>query len=211
MTFQSQPKHDAATAQRTSTPAFSVCVFCGSKPGTDAAYAKAARQVGEWIARHNGQLVYGGGHSGLMGLTADAALRGGGRVVGVIPQGLVDKEWAHRGCTELHIVQSMHERKKMMAERADAFIALPGGIGTLEELFEVWTWRQLGYHDKPIGLLNTAGYYDGLLEFMATAVKQQFLSSLQMDLIHCHADADTLLRDLVQSAGLGTAVSLSQI
>ena len=211
MTIQSQSKPDAAPAQRTTPPAFSVCVYCGSKPGTDAAYAKAARQVGEWIARHNGQLVYGGGHGGLMGLTADAALRAGGRVVGVIPKGLVDKEWAHRGCTELHIVQSMHERKKMMAERADAFIALPGGIGTLEELFEVWTWRQLGYHDKPIGLLNTAGYYDGLLEFMATAVKQQFLSSLQMDLIHCHADADTLLRDLVQSAGLGGAVSLSQI
>jgi uncharacterized protein (TIGR00730 family) len=105
----------------------------------------------------------------------------------------------------------MHERKKMMAERADAFVALPGGIGTLEELFEVWTWRQLGYHDKPIGLLNTAGYYQGLLDFLATAVKQQFLGSRQMELIQCHSDANTLLSNLVQSIALGTAVSVNQI
>jgi len=194
-----------------SKPAFSICVYCGSKPGTDPLFAQAAVDVGQWIAAHGGQLVYGGGSGGLMGIVADATLAAGGRVVGIIPKALVEKEWAHHGCTELHVVENMHERKRMMAERADAFLALPGGIGTLEELFEVWTWRQLGYHDKPIGLLNTAGYYDGLLAFLQHAVASQFLGDWQMGLVHVSAATQTLLGELVQSAGLTHPSQLDQI
>ena len=182
-------------------PAFSVCVYCGSRPGENPAFADAAKAVGTWIGRHGGQLVYGGGRSGLMGTVAEATLQAGGRVVGVIPQALVDKELANRACDELHIVQTMHERKAMMAERSDAFIALPGGIGTFEELFEVWTWRQLGYHDKPLGLLNVAGYYDGLTGFLNHSVASGFMGEWQMGLLHASADAEALLRTLVQSAG----------
>jgi hypothetical protein len=183
-------------------PAFSLCVYCGSKPGLDPAYAKAATEVGTWIGQHGGQLVYGGGRGGLMGIVADATLRAGGQVVGIIPQALVDREWAHRGCTELHIVDTMHERKRMMAERSDAFLAMPGGIGTLEELFEVWTWQQLGYHNKPIGLLNVADYYRGLLQFMDHSVAQGFLAVPQRELIAVNADPAALLPVLVQAAGL---------
>ncbi|MCW5222997.1 LOG family protein [Verminephrobacter aporrectodeae] len=186
-------------------PAFSLCVYCGSRPGADPAFAQAAQAVGRWIGAHGGQLVYGGGSSGLMGVVAEAARLAGGRVVGVIPQTLVDKELANRRCDELHIVQTMHERKAMMAERSDAFVALPGGIGTFEELFEVWTWRQLAYHDKPLGLLNVAGYYDGLMGFLRTSVASGFMSEWQMDLLHAATDAEALLRSLVQSAGPGQA------
>ena len=182
-------------------PAFSVCVYCGSRPGENPAFAEAATAVGTWIGRHGGQLVYGGGRSGLMGTVAEATRQAGGRVVSVIPQALVDKELANRACDELHIVQTMHERKAMMAERSDAFIALPGGIGTFEELFEVWTWRQLGYHDKPLGLLNVAGYYDGLTGFLNHSVASGFMGEWQMGLLHASADAEALLRTLVQSAG----------
>lgn len=192
-------------------PAFSLCVYCGSRPGVDPAWAEQAAIVGQWIASHGGELVYGGGHNGLMGIVADAALQAGGRVVGVIPQALVDKEFAHRGCTELHIVQTMHERKHMMAERCDAFLALPGGIGTLEEFFEVWTWRQLGYHDKPIGLLNHRGYYDGLLQFLQQTVSSGFMGPWQMDLVQVGQTPDPLLKSLIQGAGLSTAVGLDQI
>jgi uncharacterized protein (TIGR00730 family) len=164
-------------------PSFSLCVYCGSKPGTDPNFTQAAMEVGTWIGRHGGQLVYGGGRNGLMGITADATLAAGGRVIGVIPRALVEKEWAHTGCTELHIVETMHERKQMMAEKADAFVALPGGIGTFEEFFEVWTWRQLGYHNKPIGLLNTAGYYDPMLSFLSSVVQREFMGEWQMELI----------------------------
>jgi uncharacterized protein (TIGR00730 family) len=180
------------------SPAFSVCVYCGSRTGLNPDFAEAAQEVGTWIGRHGGQLVYGGGRSGLMGLVADATLRAGGRVIGVIPKTLVDKECAHRDCTELHIVDTMHDRKRMMAERADVFLALPGGIGTFEELFEVWTWRQLGYHDKPIGILNTAGYFDRLLAFLESSVEQQFMGNWQMDLIRSGANSETLLQELVQ-------------
>jgi uncharacterized protein (TIGR00730 family) len=146
-----------------------------------------------------------------MGLVADATLAAGGRVIGIIPKALVEKEWAHHGCTELHIVDNMHERKRMMAEYADAFLALPGGIGTLEELFEVWTWRQLGYHDKPIGLLNTAGYYNGLLAFLHNAVAHQFLGDWQMGLIRASDEPEYLLGELVQAAGLSHTSQLDQI
>jgi len=192
-------------------PAFSLCVYCGSKPGTDPLYAEAAVAVGQWIAQHGGQLVYGGGSGGLMGIVANATLAAGGQVVGIIPKALVEKEWAHHGCTELHVVDNMHDRKRMMAERADAFVALPGGIGTLEEFFEVWTWRQLGYHDKPIGLLNTSGYYDGLLAFLNTAMAQQFMGDWQMGLVRADAAPQTLLRELIQSAGPSIATQLDQI
>ncbi len=184
-----------------SKPAFSLCVYLGSRPGVNPLFEQAAIQVGEWIGKHGGQLVYGGGRSGLMGTVAEATRRAGGRVVGVIPQALVDKEHANHACDELHIVQNMHERKAMMAERCDAFMALPGGIGTFEELFEVWTWRQLGYHDKPIGLLNTDGYYDNLLTFLGTSVQSGLMGEWQMGLIETHADAAVLLPSLVEAAG----------
>jgi len=184
------------------TPAFSLCVYCGSRPGADPAFAETARQVGRWIGEHGGQLVYGGGRNGLMGIVADATLTAGGRVVGVIPKALVEKEWAHTGCTELHIVDTMHERKRIMAEHADAFLSLPGGIGTLEEFFEVWTWRQLGYHAKPVGLLNMGGYYNDLLAFLNASVKSGFMSDWQMELIHVDSELEALLEQLVQVAGM---------
>ncbi|MBC7600607.1 MAG: TIGR00730 family Rossman fold protein [Polaromonas sp.] len=193
-------------------PAFSLCVYCGSRPGTDPAFAETARQVGQWIGAHDGQLVYGGGRNGLMGIVADATLAAGGRVIGVIPKALVEKEWAHTGCTELHIVDTMHERKRIMAEHADAFLSLPGGIGTLEEFFEVWTWRQLGYHAKPVGLLNLNGYYDHLLGFLHTSVQNGFMSDWQMELIHVGAEPIALLEQLVQVAGMAPeSLRLDQI
>ncbi|MDP3836162.1 MAG: TIGR00730 family Rossman fold protein [Hydrogenophaga sp.] len=194
-----------------SSPAFSLCVYCGSRPGAHPAFIDTARAVGHWIGSHGGQLVYGGGRNGLMGVVAEATLAAGGRVVGIIPKALVEKEWAHHGCTELHVVDTMHERKRLMAERADAFLALPGGIGTFEEFFEVWTWRQLGYHDKPVGLLNVAGYYDGLMAFLRTGVEEQFMGSWQMELIRMGDDAATLLPDLVQAAGLSPAARIEAI
>lgn len=151
---------------------------------------------------HGGQLVYGGGRNGLMGTVADATMAAGGRVIGVIPKALVEKEWAHNGCTELHIVENMHERKRIMAENADAFIALPGGIGTLEEFFEVWTWRQLGYHNKPVGLLNLNGYYDSLLGFLDSSVSSGFMTGRLMELIQTGSDTETLLAALIQAAGM---------
>lgn len=181
-------------------PAFSICVYCGSRPGTNPAFAEAANAVGQWIGRHAGQLVYGGGRSGLMGIVADATRLAGGRVVGVIPQSLVDKELANTSCDELHIVQTMHERKHLMAERADAFLALAGGIGTFEELFEAWTWRQLGYHGKPVGVLDTAGYYGRMIEFLNDSVQAGFMSAGQMELIRIGDIAEPLLAQLVSEA-----------
>lgn len=185
--------------------AFSVCVYCGSRSGASPAYEQIARLVGTLIGRKGWQLVYGGGRAGLMGCIADATLAAGGTAVGVIPQALLERELGHRGLTELHIVQTMHERKKMMAERADAFLALPGGIGTFEELFEVWTWRQLGYHDKPLGLLNAGGYYDGLLAFMRHTMQQGFVSPPQVDLLQVDHQAEALLDRLARLAAGATA------
>jgi hypothetical protein len=146
-----------------------------------------------------------------MGIVADATLEAGGRVIGVIPKALVEKEWANHDCSELHVVDTMHERKRLMAEHADAFLALPGGIGTFEEFFEVWTWRQLGYHDKPVGLLNMAGYYDGLIGFLQSSVKQDFMGDWQMDLIRIGSDPESLLGDLIQASGLSAAPRLEDI
>ena len=153
----------------------SVCVFCGSNGGADPAYVEAARRVGVGLAERGLRLVYGGGRVGMMGAVADAALASGGEVVGVIPEQIVALEIGHRGLDDLRVVGSMHERKALMAELADAFIALPGGIGTFEELFEVFTWAQLGLHRKPLGLLDVAGYYAPLEAMLDHAVEQRFL------------------------------------
>ena len=183
-------------------PNFSVCVYCGSRPGNDPVYAEAARATGQWIGEHGGQLVYGGGRNGLMGIVAEATQAAGGRVVGIIPKALVDLEQANTHCDELHVVDTMHERKALMADRSDAFIALPGGIGTFEELFEVWTWRQLRYHDKAIGVLNVAGYYDALLVFLANSVRAGFMSEAQMTLFKSDTAVEPLMRAVVQAAGV---------
>lgn len=182
-------------------PNFSLCVFCGSKSGNDPAWMALARNVGTWIGSRAGQLVYGGGRQGLMGALADATMAAGGRVVGVMPDALVAREWAHDGCHELLRVGTMHERKRIMAERADAFLALPGGIGTFEEFFEAWTWRQLGYHSKPVGLLNADGYYDALLSFLQQTVHAGFMEPSQVQLLKVGEDSESLLTELVQGAG----------
>jgi len=160
-----------------------VCVFCGSSSGARAEYARAAAETGELIARRGLGLVYGGGHVGLMGVVADAALRTGGRVVGVITQSLKDHEVAHTGLTELHVVRTMHERKALMASLSDGFLVLPGGIGTLEEFFEVWTWGQLGEHAKPVGLVNAGGYYDGLVRFLDAMRAEGFLKPKHREML----------------------------
>jgi uncharacterized protein (TIGR00730 family) len=183
----------------------SVCVYCGSRPGEDARYAEHARAVGRLIGERGWRLVYGGGKVGLMGEVADATLAAGGQVLGVIPESLMRREVGHAGLTELHVVSTMHQRKQMMAEQADVFLALPGGIGTFEELFEVWTWRQLGYHDKPVGLLNTAGYYDPLITFIQQSVEQGFLSADQQAVLQVGTDPAHLLDRLAAQAGGATA------
>jgi hypothetical protein len=161
--------------------------------------------VGTEIGRRGWQLVYGGGNVGLMGKVADAALAAGARVIGVIPRTLLEREVGHRNLTELHVVETMHERKRMMAERAHAFLALPGGIGTLEELFEVWTWRHLGYHDQPVGVLDVEGYWRGLLDFMSSTQQEGFVSASQLDSLHSDTDATRLLDALARGAKAATA------
>lgn len=183
----------------------SLCVYCGSRTGADPAYRDAAVAVGTLIGRGGWQLVYGGGRAGLMGLVADAALAANARVVGVIPSSLMERELGHVGLHELHVVETMHERKHMMAERSDAFLALPGGIGTFEELFEVWTWRQLGYHDKPLGLLNVGGYYDTLLDFLDLTERQGFVNSAQRQLLQVDSEPERLLATLGNLARGATA------
>jgi uncharacterized protein (TIGR00730 family) len=152
-----------------------LCVFCGSNAGQDPVYLETARSQGEALAKNGIELVYGGASVGLMGAVADAVLGSGGHVIGVMPQALVDKEIAHTSLSDLRVVGSMHERKALMAELADGFIALPGGLGTFEELFEVWTWAQLGYHKKPCALLNVAGFYDKLAHFLDDVVERGFV------------------------------------
>jgi len=152
-----------------------LCVFCGSKPGDNPAYAEAAAELGRKLAEQKIGLVYGGASVGLMGAIADATLQAGGDAIGVIPQSLVDKEIAHPDLTQMHVVSGMHERKALMADLSDGFIALPGGIGTLEELFEIWTWAQLGMHNKPCVLLNVAGYYNQLIGFLDQMTQAGYL------------------------------------
>ncbi len=183
----------------------SVAVYCGSRFGDRPAYTQTARTVGRLIAEAGGSVVYGGGRVGLMGTVADSALAAGGRVVGMIPQALMDREVGHAGLSELHVVQTMHERKQLMAERADAFMALPGGIGTLEEIYEVWSWQQLGYHDKPVALLNVEGYYDALLEFMRVSHERGFVSAPQYHALLVDDDPARLLARVGEAAAKATA------
>lgn len=185
--------------QANPTP-FTVCVYCGSRHGARPGYTTAAQALGRAVGERGWQLVYGGGNVGLMGEVADAALAAGARVIGVIPDSLKRREVGHSGLHELHVVPTMHLRKQMMAERASAFVALPGGIGTLEELYEVWTWRQLGYHDQPIGLLNTEGYYDELLRFMDRSVAEGFLGAEQRQNLLVYAEPLALLEALAGAA-----------
>ncbi|KAM3090776.1 TIGR00730 family Rossman fold protein [Phormidesmis sp. 146-35] len=170
-----------------------ICVFCGSSMGANPAYQLAAQQLGETLATKGLTLVYGGGNVGLMGVVADATLAAGGQVIGVIPKFLVDKELAHQKLTALHVVNSMHDRKALMARLSDGFIALPGGYGTLEEFCEVLTWAQLGLHQKPHGLLNIEGYYDALLTFFDHAVNEKLVRSVHRSLVLESSDPQSLL------------------
>jgi uncharacterized protein (TIGR00730 family) len=171
----------------------SVCVFCGSNSGDRPAYTRAAEQLGAAIAGRGLNLVYGGAHVGLMGAVADAALAAGGKVIGVMPTALVEKEVAHDGLTELHEVHSMHERKALMADLSDGFAALPGGAGTLEEVFEVWTWGQLGYHRKPVGFVNIDGYFDRLFEFLDHQCEERFMRKEHRNMLIAEAEPQRLL------------------
>jgi uncharacterized protein (TIGR00730 family) len=173
-------------------------VFCGSSTGRHPAFADSARILATELARRDIEIVYGGGNIGLMGVVADAALAAGGCVTGVIPQGLVSRELAHPGLTTLHVVHSMHERKALMAELADGFVALPGGFGTLEEFCEVVTWTQLGIHQKPCGLLNVGGYYDGLLAFLAHALQEEFVKATHFEIVVASDDPNDLLERVLR-------------
>jgi len=170
-----------------------ICVYCGSSPGSDPGHRAAAVNLGTLLATRGIGVVYGGGNIGLMGAVADAALSAGGEVIGVIPSALMDKELGHRGVTKLHVVASMHERKQLMADLSDGFITLPGGIGTLEELFETFTWLQLGFHDKPVGMLNVGGFYDHLLAFLHHATAQKFMRDSHLASLLVEGDAVALL------------------
>jgi uncharacterized protein (TIGR00730 family) len=174
----------------------SICVFCGSNAGAQPAYVETAEAVGRGLAERGVRLVYGGGKVGMMGAVADAARFAGGEVIGVMPQAIVDREIAHTGLDDLRVVGSMHERKALMAELSDAFIALPGGVGTLEELFEVYTWAQLGIHKKPIGLLDVAGYYRPLVTFLDHSVRERFVRPSTRSLLAVADDLDGLLAAL---------------
>ena len=171
----------------------SICVFCGSNDGDHPGYSEAAADLGSAIARRGLTLVYGGAHVGLMGTLADATLAGGGSVVGVMPLALVEKEIAHQGLTEFREVESMHERKQTMADLADGFVALPGGVGTLEEIFEVWTWGQLGHHSKPVGFLNARNYFDRLLAFLDHQANERFMRQAHRDMLIVETDPDRML------------------
>ncbi len=180
-----------------------VCVFCGSSSGRGDAYLRAASAVGAALATRQLTLVYGGAHVGTMGAVANGCLEAGGQVIGVMPQRLADREVAHRGLTQLHIVDSMHTRKALMAEMSDAFIALPGGFGTYDELFEILTWAQIGLHQKPVGLLNLDGFYTPLLQFLEGAVTAGFVAPRHRALLHVAETAEALLQQLeaAQDAG----------
>lgn len=182
----------------------SLCVYCGSSPGLFPEYREVALRFGRLLAAKQISLVYGGGNVGLMGAVADGALAAGGKVIGVIPEMLVGKELAHRGLTALHVVASMHERKTLMADLSDAFVALPGGIGTMEEIFEVSTWTQLGFHAKPCGFLNVAGFYDPLWVFLRSLVAQRFLKEDFLASLPMESDPEILLQrfEADQSAGV---------
>ena len=176
----------------------SICAFCGSRPGANPAYRAAAEALGQLLAERGIELIYGGGNIGLMGIVADACLAAGGKVVGVIPRALLEWEVGHEGLTRLEVVDSMHTRKARMAELADGFIALPGGLGTFEELFEILTWAQLGFHTKPVGLLDTAGYYRPLLQMIERGVDEGFMKAENRGLLLAEDNLFALLRAMAQ-------------
>ena len=184
---------------------FSICVYCGARAGNDPRHAEAARQLGRAIGERGFRLVYGGGRAGLMGEVADAALAAGGQVLGIIPRRLVARELGHPGIQELRVVDTMHDRKLQMAQAADAFVAMAGGIGTLEELFETWTWQQLGYHARPIGLLDTAGFYTPLQALLAHTRDAGFVEAETVARLHVESDATRLL-DVLQAAAAASGV-----
>ncbi len=171
----------------------SICIYCGSSSGRLEAYSTAASELAQALVSRNIRLVYGGAGIGLMGRVADEVLKLGGQAIGIIPKALAHKEVAHKNLTELHVTDSMHERKMLMAELSDGFIALPGGIGTLEELFEIWTWAQLGFHNKPCGLLNVEGYYDLLIGFLDHVAAEQFFKKDHHALLLVETNPDVLL------------------
>jgi len=173
-----------------------IAIYCGSSSGADPVYAAAAAHVGSFLAQAGIGIVYGGGRVGLMGVLADAALAGGGEVLGVIPHRLEERELAHRGLTELYVVDSMHARKMLMAQLADAFVALPGGFGTLEELFEVTTWNQIGFHTKPVGIVNIADYFDPLIRFIDNAEAAGFIRAPHRGILHAAPTIESLLQTL---------------
>jgi uncharacterized protein (TIGR00730 family) len=177
-------------------PVERICVFCGASPGARPEYREATEELARLLTAEGIGVVYGGGGVGLMGVLADAVLAAGGEPTGVIPHPLVDREIAHRDVPDMRVVESMHERKALMAELADAFVALPGGIGTLEELFEVYTWAQLGLHRKPCALLNVEGYYDGVADFLAHAVEERFLREETRELLMIETDPAALIERL---------------
>jgi uncharacterized protein (TIGR00730 family) len=170
-----------------------LCIFCGSSHGGNPAYAEAAKNLGGELARSGIALVYGGGNVGLMGVIADAVLAGGGEVIGVIPEALMAKELGHRGIQDLRVVKTMHERKALMAELSDGFIAMPGGIGTFEEFFEIVTWAQLGFHSKPCALLNVNGFYDPLLRLVDHAIEERFIKASQRQILIVESETNALL------------------
>jgi uncharacterized protein (TIGR00730 family) len=185
-----------------------LAIYCGSATPTDPVFVESARTVGRALAERGIGVVYGGGRLGLMGAVADAALAAGGEVIGVIPQALVDAEVAHRGCTELHVVGTMHERKQAFTDLSDGFVTLPGGTGTMDELWEAMSWAQIGYHAKPVGLLNVAGFYDGLIAFVQTMGNVGFLRPQHRGLLIV---SDTLDDLLVRMAAFTPAVTVGQI
>jgi uncharacterized protein (TIGR00730 family) len=194
----------------------SLCVYCGSSFGKDTVYADAARLLAKEMVAQDIGLVYGGGKVGLMGVIADEVLKLGGVATGIIPQALFEKEVGHTGLTELRVVQDMHERKALMAELADGFVALPGGIGTLEELFEILTWAQLGFHQKPVGVLNVNGFYDGLIAFLQMQVAQGFVKDKQAALLLHESSAPALITRMrayvpEQSTKLQDALAAQQL
>ena len=179
-----------------SNPLKRLCIYCGSNPGVRAEYSAAAQAMGRGCAERGITVVYGGGKVGIMGTVADAALAAGGKVIGVIPRSMVAQERGHEGVTELIVVESMHERKRRMAELADGFVALPGGIGTLEEIIEIFTWLKLGYHAKPVGLLNTAGYYTPLLQFLEHMRHEAFLSLNDHEQLIVAGEVDQMMESM---------------
>jgi uncharacterized protein (TIGR00730 family) len=203
------PRQSKAHPDATKSMNNNICIYCGSAVGIKPEYAESARNVGHALARHGIGLVYGGGRAGLMGIVADAVLAGGGRVIGVIPDPLATKEIAHDGLTELHVVADMHQRKALMARRANAFLTLPGGIGTFEEFFETLSWSLLGLHQKPLGILNVSGYFDPLLAMLDHAVAERFVRPQHLKRLIVSADPDSVVSDLMIHASPQTSADQS--